>query len=113
MPPADLFAQLMTGHLHYERFLVHGDDFGGSIATAWRGRHPSLVEALARQRVAGSGPADAASLTSDERVYLDALAAWREAERGYGHIAATRPQTLGSRSTTPRSASSRGSWTSS
>src|SRR4051794_4294539 len=34
----DAFAKLMTGVLGYERFVVHGDDFGGSMANALAGR---------------------------------------------------------------------------
>jgi pimeloyl-ACP methyl ester carboxylesterase len=92
---ADLFAHLMAEHLGYDRFLVHGDDFGGSIASRLAWRHPSLVQALHVTEWLESSDPDATSLSAEERAYLGALADWREAERGYGHIAATRPQTLG------------------
>jgi pimeloyl-ACP methyl ester carboxylesterase len=92
---ADLYARLMAEHLGYDRFLVHGDDFGGSIASRLAWRHPSLVAALHVTEWLEPTDPDASSLAADERAYLDALAVWREAERGYGHIAATRPQTLG------------------
>ena len=92
---ADLFARLMTELLGYDRFLIHGDDFGGSIASRLAWRHPSRVEALHVTEWLEPAMPDPSSLTADEGAYLDALAAWREAERGYGHIAATRPQTLG------------------
>jgi pimeloyl-ACP methyl ester carboxylesterase len=90
---ADLFARLMTDHLGYGRFLVHGDDFGGSIASRMAWRHPSLVAALhVTEWLDPPRPDDA---TAQEDRYLDALAEWRLAERAYGQIAATRPQTLG------------------
>jgi pimeloyl-ACP methyl ester carboxylesterase len=92
---ADLYAGLMAEHLGYDRFLVHGDDFGGSIASRLAWRHPSLVAALHVTEWLEPTDPDVPSLAADERAYLDVLAAWREAERGYGHIAATRPQTLG------------------
>jgi pimeloyl-ACP methyl ester carboxylesterase len=90
---ADLFARLMTDHLGYGRFLVHGDDFGGSIASRMAWRHPSLVAALhVTEWLDPARPQDA---TAQEDAYLEALAAWRLAERAYGQVAATRPQTLG------------------
>jgi pimeloyl-ACP methyl ester carboxylesterase len=90
---ADLFARLMTNHLGYGRFLAHGDDFGGSIASRIAWRHPSLVKALhVTEWLDPARPDDA---TVDEGRYLDALAEWRLAERAYGQVAATRPQTLG------------------
>ena len=91
---ADLFAALMREHLGYDAFLVHGDDFGGSIASRIAWRHPGAVAAL---HVAEwlEPDVDAASATVEERRYLDALADWRGRERAYGAIAATRPQTLG------------------
>jgi pimeloyl-ACP methyl ester carboxylesterase len=92
---ADLYASLMTEHLGYDRFLVHGDDFGGSIASRLAWHHPSRVQALHVTEWLETARPDASSLTAGERAYLETLADWREAERGYGHIAATRPQTLG------------------
>ena len=77
---ADLFARLMTELLGYDRFLIHGDDFGGSIASRLAWRHPSRVEALHVTEWLEPAMPDPSSLTADEGAYLDALAAWREAE---------------------------------
>jgi pimeloyl-ACP methyl ester carboxylesterase len=91
---ADLFTRLMHDHLGYDRFLAHGDDFGGSIASRIAWRHPGSVAAI--HLAEWLDPyCDAESTTADERRYLDALADWRERERAYGALAATRPQTLG------------------
>jgi epoxide hydrolase len=91
---ADLFAALMREHLGYDAFLVHGDDFGGSIASRIAWRHPAAVTALhVAEWLEPDG--DAAAATAEERRYLDAVADWRGRERAYGAIAATRPQTLG------------------
>jgi pimeloyl-ACP methyl ester carboxylesterase len=90
---ADLFAHLMSDRLGYGRFLVHGDDFGGSIASRLAWRHPALVQALhVTEWLDPTRPGDT---TVEEARYLDALAGWRLAERAYGQVAATRPQTLG------------------
>jgi pimeloyl-ACP methyl ester carboxylesterase len=91
---ADLFVALMREHLGYDAFLVHGDDFGGSIASRIAWRHAAAVAAL---HVAEwlEPDCDVAAATAAERRYLDALADWRGRERAYGAIAATRPQTLG------------------
>ncbi|WP_222263109.1 epoxide hydrolase family protein [Modestobacter marinus] len=91
----DLFTRLMTDVLGYDRFLAHGDDFGGSIVSRMACRHPGTVRAIHVSEWLEPPVPDGASLGPDERRYLESLAAWREAERGYGHIAATRPQTLG------------------
>jgi pimeloyl-ACP methyl ester carboxylesterase len=90
---ADLFVTLMREHLGYPRFLAHGDDFGGSIASRIAWRHPGAVVALHVSEWLESRDAEPA--TTEERAYLEALAAWRERERAYGAVAATRPQTLG------------------
>jgi pimeloyl-ACP methyl ester carboxylesterase len=92
---ADLFTRLMSEHLGYPRFLVHGDDFGGSIASRIAWRHPARVEALHVAEWLDPSPSPASTLTAEEEKYLRELDAWRHAERGYGRIAATRPQTIG------------------
>jgi pimeloyl-ACP methyl ester carboxylesterase len=92
---ADLFARLMSERLGYRRFLVHGDDFGGSIASRIAWRHPALVEALHVAEWLDPSPPPASSLTPEEKTYLRELDAWRRAERAYGQIAGTRPQTIG------------------
>lgn len=92
---ADLFARLMTEHLGYESFLIHGDDFGGSIASRIAWRHPAQVQGLHVAEWLDPAHPDDSELTVDERRYLDQLSGWRHAERAYGAIAATRPQTLG------------------
>jgi epoxide hydrolase len=89
---ADLWAELMRT-LDYPRFYAHGDDFGGRIASRIAWRHPDAVaglhisEPLSPERsVRNPSPV--------ERNYLESLGRWREQERSYGAIAATRPQTL-------------------
>jgi pimeloyl-ACP methyl ester carboxylesterase len=92
---ADLFARLMSEHLGYAQFLVHGDDFGGSIGSRMAWRHPALVKALHVAEWLDPNPPPTSSLTTEEVSYLHDLAEWRRSERAYGQIAATRPQTIG------------------
>ena len=42
----------------------------------------------------GHHPSDGSELTADERAYLDAVAAWSDAEGAYAHQQRTRPLTL-------------------
>lgn len=90
---AGLFVRLMREHLGYPTFLAHGDDFGGSVASRIAWRHPDAVVALHVSE--WLEPGDAEPATAGERAYLESFAAWRERERAYGAVAATRPQTLG------------------
>ncbi|HXJ62640.1 MAG TPA: epoxide hydrolase [Actinomycetota bacterium] len=86
----DSFAELMTGVLGYQRFVVHGDDFGGSIANALAGRTEGDVVAV--QTASWLEPrdprndAETAFVRDDER--------WNRDEGAYAHVQATRPQTL-------------------
>jgi pimeloyl-ACP methyl ester carboxylesterase len=91
----DLFTRLMVDVLGYDRFLAHGDDFGGAIVSRMARRHPGTVRAIHVSEWLEPVVPDDAILSAEERRYLAGLARWREVERGYGHIAATRPQTLG------------------
>lgn len=88
---ARLFVGLMAA-LGYERFVAHGDDFGGTIASRIGLRHPEVLDAIS---VAEWIEAPGGARTGEERAYVAGLARWHEAEYGYGHVAGTRPQTLG------------------
>jgi pimeloyl-ACP methyl ester carboxylesterase len=94
-PGDDEHAALEVGRaldaLGWERFAAHGDDFGGSVLSRLALQRPvaalhvcEWIEDLA-----------APDLTPAERVYVDGVNRWREDERGYGHVQANRPQTLG------------------
>jgi pimeloyl-ACP methyl ester carboxylesterase len=89
---ADLWVELMR-RLGYASFYAHGDDFGGSIASRIAWRHPEAVAALHITECL-SPKEDGLHLRPAERRHLEAVARWREDERAYGAIAATRPQTL-------------------
>jgi pimeloyl-ACP methyl ester carboxylesterase len=88
---ADLFVGVMAA-LGHDRFLAHGDDFGGSVVSRIGLRHPDAVVGLHVLEWLEPQPEPPAS--ADEQAYLDGVAAWEAAERAYGHVQATRPQTL-------------------
>jgi pimeloyl-ACP methyl ester carboxylesterase len=89
---ADLLVGLMAA-LGHDRFLAHGDDFGGSVVSRIGLRHPAAVAGL--HVLEWPEPEPDPPPTPEERAYLDGVGAWEAAERGYGHVQATRPQTLG------------------
>jgi pimeloyl-ACP methyl ester carboxylesterase len=91
---ADLFHGVMTGVLGYDRYAVHGTDFGGTVATHLAARYPAHIIGL---HVGGTSPRVDESLpdlSAAERRYAERVRAWRAGEVGYGAIQGTRPQTL-------------------
>ncbi len=92
---ADVWHRLMRG-LGYERYGVHGGDFGGGVAALMGLDNPEplvgihLIDLDVRPDIGpGSTPLSAA-----ERVYLVQNDAWLQTEGGYKAIQATKPQTL-------------------
>jgi len=93
---SDLWANLMTQVLGYEKFGAQGGDWGAGVTAGLGHRHPDKMIGL---HVAGVsalpdlGPGSK-PLTQAEEDYLAARARWREDEGAYGHIQGTKPQTL-------------------
>jgi pimeloyl-ACP methyl ester carboxylesterase len=93
---AERWHRLMR-RLGYERYGAGGGDFGAAVATFMAlddpqpllGLHLSNLE-LRPYTGPGSRP-----LTDAETAYLAQNERWAEADRGYGVIQATRPQTVG------------------
>jgi pimeloyl-ACP methyl ester carboxylesterase len=75
------------------RYAAHGDDFGGSVLSRVALQRPDQVAAL--HVCEWIEDLDAPDLTAAERAYVDGVNRWREDERGYGHVQANRPMTLG------------------
>ena len=96
---ADLWVQLMTEGLGYQRFAAHGGDWGASVTArlgfAYPGQlvgiHVTSVSAVSRGPDPGG---EARSLSEAEQRLLEQREQWRQAEGGYGHIQGTKPQTL-------------------
>jgi pimeloyl-ACP methyl ester carboxylesterase len=93
-PGDDEHAATLTGHVLGDgRYAAHGDDFGGSVLSRLALQRPGQVAALhVCEWLEDLGAPD---LTAAERAYVDGVNRWREDERGYGHVQANRPQTLG------------------
>jgi pimeloyl-ACP methyl ester carboxylesterase len=86
-------ATLVSRVLGDGRYAAHGDDFGGSVLSRVALQRPEQVAALHVCEWLEDLRAD--DLTPAERAYVDGVNRWRENERGYGHVQANRPQTLG------------------
>jgi len=94
---ARAWAEIMAG-LGYARFGAQGGDWGAAVAT-WLARHfPDRVAGIHLNYIPGSYvphvPAGEEP-TAEEKAYLSAQDRWRVEKGAYGHIQATRPQTLG------------------
>jgi pimeloyl-ACP methyl ester carboxylesterase len=90
---ATLVGRALVDGLGWERFAAHGDDFGGSIVSRLALQRPDAVVAV--HTCEWLEELAAPDQTAAERAYVDGVMRWREAERGYGHVQANRPQTFG------------------
>jgi pimeloyl-ACP methyl ester carboxylesterase len=94
---AQLWVQLMDG-LGYGRFGAQGGDWGASVTTCLGLRHPAHLVGLHLNYIPGSYKpflrSGARTLSATETAFLEAQDSWSQAEGGYGHIQATKPQTL-------------------
>ena len=90
---AELWHELMTAGLGYERYAAHGSDLGAGV-TGWLARdHP---EAVAGIHLATPGLAvPPGPRSADEDDFAAAVHAWTAEEGGYMHEHATKPGTLG------------------
>lgn len=94
---ASLWHELMHG-LGYTSFFAQGGDIGSGVST-WLARlYPASVRALHLNFISGSYQPplgkDTLPLSSVESEWLTARAQWVQAEGGYSHMQATKPQTL-------------------
>jgi pimeloyl-ACP methyl ester carboxylesterase len=90
---AQLWHELMSVALGYDRFAAHGSDLGAGV-TAWLAR--DQPEAVAAIHLATPGLAVApGSRTEPEDDFDRAVQEWTAEEGGYMHEHATKPATLG------------------
>jgi pimeloyl-ACP methyl ester carboxylesterase len=88
---ADLFAELMTGVLGYQRFGA----WGGFIASVLGHRYPQRLTGIHLNLLAVRRDLKMVeNSTPEEKVFLDQLAHFLKEETGYQWIQGTRPQTL-------------------
>jgi len=93
---AELWVQLMRG-LGYERFGAQGGDWGASVTTVLGLAHPDELLGIHLNYIPGSFRPHlppGTPLSADEQAFLEDRERWSQDEGGYGHIQATRPQTL-------------------
>jgi pimeloyl-ACP methyl ester carboxylesterase len=93
---ADLYVELMTEVLGYERFLVQAGDWGALVAARLAYAHPEKVTALhlnvvSLRRDPNRQPGDG---TPEEEQYFASLQDWFREESAYWAIQGTKPQTL-------------------
>jgi pimeloyl-ACP methyl ester carboxylesterase len=93
---ARLWHRLMHG-LGYQRYGAHGGDFGSAVTTFMALDDPASVLGihLSNLDIAPYTGPGSRPLSAAERAYLAQYQRWREDDRGYGAIQATRPQTVG------------------
>ncbi|MGH9929462.1 MAG: epoxide hydrolase, partial [Pyrinomonadaceae bacterium] len=94
---AELWVQLMDG-LGYSRFGAQGGDWGASVATCLGLIYPAKIIGLHLNYIPGSFKpfvgSGSRSLSATETAFLETQESWSQAEGGYGHVQATKPQTL-------------------
>ncbi|MGH6656276.1 MAG: epoxide hydrolase family protein [Actinocrinis sp.] len=90
-----LWHRLMREELGFERYAAHGGDLGAGITSRLAEAYPGEVAGIHLMAVASPGSYDEATVTAEERVYLDQVAVWVAQEGGYQHEQSTRPLTLG------------------
>lgn len=92
---ADAVAQLMAG-LGYDRYLVHGGDWGSVVAQEVARAHPDRVVGLHLTDVPFPNLflVDRESTSEAERAMFAAVDAWGEKHGGYVGIQSSRPLTL-------------------
>lgn len=92
---AEMFAELMTDVLGYERFCAQGGDWGAFITSVLAYRYPERLRGIHINLLAGRRePLPIAQATAEETKYFAELDHWLKEETGYQRIQGTRPQTL-------------------
>jgi pimeloyl-ACP methyl ester carboxylesterase len=90
----ELWHRLMKEELGFERYTAHGGDLGAGITSRLAQSHPESVAGIHLLAVAAPPVVDEATVTAEERAYLDEVQTWTAAEGGYQHQQQTRPLTL-------------------
>jgi pimeloyl-ACP methyl ester carboxylesterase len=90
---AELFAGLMT-ELGYDRYAVHGCDWGSYVAGLSALDHSDRVIGAHMGMVSLSKAGDRADRGTDDEVYGRRRRGWRAEEHGYIAIQSTKPATL-------------------
>jgi pimeloyl-ACP methyl ester carboxylesterase len=90
----ELWHELMHDVLGFRRYAAHGGDLGAGITSRLAQAHPESVVGIHVLAVAAPADVDSATLTGEERAYLDSVQSWLSDEGGYQHEQQTRPLSL-------------------
>lgn len=86
---------LMTEVLGYERYLTYGEDVTANVSDLIAARYPEQIAGIIATHAHFPTTEERADLTDpDERSLFDGIAARHEVDGAYGHVQATRPDTL-------------------
>lgn len=95
---AAIWAELME-RLGYRKFGAQGGDWGAAVSTALGLDHRERIIGVHLNYIAGrfllGGTINEPQQDETARIFLDQLRAWWDADGGYNHQQATKPQTLG------------------
>ena len=94
LPTHELWHRLMHDELGFDRYGAHGGDLGAGVTSLLAQSHPEALVGIHLLAVAAPADLDPASLTPEERAYLDDVETWQREEGGYQHQQSTRPVTL-------------------
>ena len=90
----ELWHEIMTFEFDGSRYGAHGGDLGAGTTSRLAQAHPEAVAGIHLLSVATPPEYDDASLTAEERTYLQQVSAWSADEGAYQHQQMTRPATL-------------------
>ena len=91
----DLWAELMTGHLGYQKFGAHGGDWGGTVTEQLARSHPDSVAAIHLTDVPfGHIFQKPDKLSPNEEKFFKKNDQWMRKEGAYALIQSTKPQSL-------------------
>lgn len=90
----ELWHRLMREELGFQRYGAQGGDLGAGITSRLAEAYPEEVVGIHVMAVANPASYDDATLTPQERAYVEQLATWSAQEGGYQHEQSTRPLTL-------------------
>ena len=93
-PVHEVWHRLMHDTLGFERYGAHGGDLGAGITSRLAQAYPTEVAGIHLLATADPIDHDPATVTDEERAYLDEAATWMTDEGGYEHEQHTRPITL-------------------
>ncbi len=86
---------LMTEVLGYDRYVTYGEDVTANVSDLIAARYPAHVAGIVATHAHFPTTAERATLTdAAERAFFEALASRHGTDGAYGHVQATRPDTL-------------------